>query len=49
MTMMLAMEFTVYHLLIIVAFVCIVGWAFGRKRKSRFEKDAKIPFDGDKG
>lgn len=49
MTMMLAMEFTVYHLLIIVAFVCIVGWAFGRKRKSGFEKDAKIPFDGDKG
>jgi cytochrome c oxidase cbb3-type subunit 4 len=43
-----AMEFTVYHLLIIVAFVGIVVWAFGRKRKARFEKDAKIPFEGDK-
>jgi cytochrome c oxidase cbb3-type subunit 4 len=42
------MEFTVYHLLIIVAFVGIVAWAFGRKRKARFEEDAKIPFDGDK-
>jgi len=37
------MELTIYHLLIIVAFVGIVIWAFGRKRKARFEKDAKIP------
>jgi cytochrome c oxidase cbb3-type subunit 4 len=43
-----AMEFTAYHLLIIAAFVGIVAWAFGRKRKARFEKDAQIPFDGDK-
>ena len=42
------MEFTAYHLLIIAAFVGIVAWAFGRKRKARFEKDAQIPFDGDK-
>jgi len=42
------MEFTIYHLLIIVAFVGVVAWAFGRKRKARFEKDAKIPFEGDK-
>ena len=42
------MGFTVYHLLIIVAFVGIVVWAFGRKRKARFEKDAKIPFESDK-
>ncbi len=43
------MELTIYHLLIIVAFVGIVLWAFGRKRKARFEKDAKIPLDGDPG
>jgi cbb3-type cytochrome oxidase subunit 3 len=43
-----AMEFTAHHLLIIAAFVGIVAWAFGRKRKARFEKDAQIPFDGDK-
>ena len=42
------MEFTVYHLLIIVAFVGIVAWAFGRKRKARFEKDAEIPFEDGK-
>lgn len=47
MTLMLAMEFTGYHLF--VAFVGIVGWAFGRKRKSRFEAYAKLPFDGDRG
>jgi cbb3-type cytochrome oxidase subunit 3 len=40
-----AMEFTIYHLLIIVAFVGVVVWAFGSKRKKRFEKDAKIPFE----
>lgn len=42
------MELTVYHWLIIAAFVGIVIWAFGRKRKKRFEKDARIPFDGKK-
>jgi len=40
------MELTVYHWLILAAFVGIVIWAFGRKRKKRFEKDARIPFDG---
>jgi cbb3-type cytochrome oxidase subunit 3 len=39
------MNFTIYHGLIIVAFVGVVVWAFGSKRKKRFEKDAKIPFD----
>jgi cbb3-type cytochrome oxidase subunit 3 len=28
--------------------VGVVVWAFGSKRKRRFEKDAKIPFDDDK-
>ena len=39
------MELTVYHWLILAAFVGIVIWAFGRKRKKRFEKDAMIPFE----
>lgn len=36
-----------YYLILIVAFVAIVIWAFGRKRKARFERDARIPFEGD--
>jgi cbb3-type cytochrome oxidase subunit 3 len=39
------MELTVYHWILIAAFVAIVIWAFGRKRKKRFERDARIPFD----
>lgn len=36
-----------YYLILIVAFIAIVVWAFGRKRKARFERDARIPFEGD--
>jgi len=42
------MSVTVYLLLLIVLFLGVVIWAFGRKRKARFERDAKIPFE-DKG
>jgi len=42
------MDLTIYHWILIAAFVAIVIWAFGRKRKARFEKDAKIPFDNRK-
>jgi cbb3-type cytochrome oxidase subunit 3 len=42
------MELTTYHWILIVAFVGAVVWAFGRKRKARFEKDARIPFEGGK-
>ncbi|MCU0920384.1 MAG: CcoQ/FixQ family Cbb3-type cytochrome c oxidase assembly chaperone [Burkholderiaceae bacterium] len=42
------MEMTVYLLLLIAAFVAILVWVFARKRKARFDRDAKIPFDGDK-
>jgi cytochrome c oxidase cbb3-type subunit 4 len=42
-------ELTIYHGLIIVAFIGVVIWAFGRKRKARFEDDARIPFDDEKG
>ena len=43
------MEWTAYHWILIAALVGIVVWAFGRKRKARFEKDAKIPFEDGKG
>ena len=39
------MELTIYHGLIIIAFIGVVIWAFGRKRKARFEEDARIPFE----
>ena len=39
------MELSIYHWLIIAAFIGVVIWAFGRKRKARFEKDARIPFE----
>jgi len=39
------MSVTVYLLLLIALFVGVVIWAFGRKRKARFERDARIPFD----
>jgi cytochrome c oxidase cbb3-type subunit 4 len=42
------MEATIYLLILIAAFVGIVIWAFGRKRKARFEEDAEIPFDDKK-
>jgi cytochrome c oxidase cbb3-type subunit 4 len=43
------MDLSIYHWLIIAAFIGIVIWAFGRKRKARFDKDARIPFDDEKG
>lgn len=39
------MEWSIYHLMLILIFVAIVIWVFGRKRKARFEKDARIPFE----
>ena len=42
------MDMSLSPLILIAAFVGILVWAFGRKRKARFEKDAKIPFKGDK-
>ena len=42
------MELTIYHGLIIIAFMGVVIWAFGRKRKGRFEEDARIPFEDGK-
>jgi len=39
------MRLGIYLVVLIAAFIGIVVWAFGRKRKARFEKDARIPFD----
>ena len=44
----MTMRLGIYLVVLIAAFVGIVVWAFGRKRKARFEKDARIPFDDDK-
>jgi cytochrome c oxidase cbb3-type subunit 4 len=44
----MTMDLSIYHWLLIAAFVGIVIWAFGRKRKARFEQDARIPFDDGK-
>ncbi len=39
---------TIYLLILIAAFVGIVVWVFSRKRKARFEANARIPFDDHK-
>ena len=39
---------TIHLLILIAAFVGIVVWVFGRKRKARFEADARIPLDDKK-
>lgn len=36
-----------WTLVLIVLFVCIVVWAFSRKRKRDFDAAARIPFDHD--
>lgn len=38
------MQATILLLILIALFVGVVVWAFGRKRKKRFEADAQIPF-----
>lgn len=34
----------IYTVVLLVLFVGVVVWAFGKKRKKRFEEDARIPF-----
>ena len=43
------MNVTIYLLALIAAFIGIVVWVFSRKRKARFERDARIPFEDGKG
>lgn len=38
-------EYSAYLLVLVGLFVGVLVWAFGRKRKKRFEQDARIPFD----
>jgi cbb3-type cytochrome oxidase subunit 3 len=40
---------TIYLLILVAAFIGIVIWVFSRKRKARFEANARIPLDHDKG
>lgn len=34
----------IYTVILMALFIGVLFWAFGSKRKKRFEKDAKIPF-----
>jgi cytochrome c oxidase cbb3-type subunit IV len=43
------MDQAIYLVILIVVFVGIVAWVFARKRKARFERDAKIPFQDKDG
>jgi cbb3-type cytochrome oxidase subunit 3 len=36
--------FFIYTIVLMVLFIGVLFWAFSKKRKKRFEKDAKIPF-----
>jgi cbb3-type cytochrome oxidase subunit 3 len=45
----ITMAATIYLLILVAAFIGIVIWVFGRKRKARFEADARIPLDDNKG
>ena len=42
------MASTIYLLILVAAFIGIVIWVYGRKRKARFEANARIPLDDDK-
>jgi len=42
------MDYALYLLVLIAAFIGIVVWAYSRKRKARFNKDASIPFEDKK-
>jgi cbb3-type cytochrome oxidase subunit 3 len=35
-----------YLVMLVAAFLGIVWWAFGAKRKERLERDGEIPFKG---
>ena len=45
----LTMDQALYLVILVVLFVGIVAWVFARKRKARFERDAKIPFQDKDG
>jgi cytochrome c oxidase cbb3-type subunit 4 len=37
-------HYFIYTALLILLFIDILFWAFGKKRKKRFEDDGEIPF-----
>ncbi|MFO1162389.1 MAG: CcoQ/FixQ family Cbb3-type cytochrome c oxidase assembly chaperone [Reyranellaceae bacterium] len=39
------MDYGIHLVILGIAFIGIVIWTFGRRRKARFDKDAAIPFD----
>ena len=41
---MTSLDYTIYLVVLIALFAGVVFWAFSQKRKKRFEKDGKIPF-----
>ena len=36
--------YLIYTVVLVALFMGVLFWAFGKKRKKRFEKDAEIPF-----
>ena len=42
-------DLTIYLVVLVVVFFGIVAWVFSRKRKARFEQDARIPFQDKDG
>jgi cytochrome c oxidase cbb3-type subunit IV len=42
---MATVDYIAYLILVAALFGGVLVWAFGRKRKKRFEEDAKIPFE----
>lgn len=37
-------HYFIYTVILMVLFIGIVFWAFGKQRKKRFDDDGKIPF-----
>lgn len=40
--------YTIYLIVLAVAFIGLVAWVFNKKRKTRWEHDGEIPFEEDK-
>lgn len=38
----------IWTIVLFVSFLGVVWWAYGKKRKARFEEDAKLIFDDEK-
>ena len=38
-------EVIIYGAILVALLIAVVIWVFAKKRKARFEKDARIPFE----